>query len=186
MYTRLRHFSADTLAHSYTPIVRLDPFLASIKGRSRAILEGGSHGGRSERTGSLSLSLSLSRRACNPYYEWHPWCRIIQGLSHLLCSIPCQPFLAGARSNNLTRQSRDPPGPKRRQVSFNPFPLSTDQTRPANSSSSQGSLKTPQGPPHTLVSLASFTSLQNFRGSSMGVKTPRASEHKDVVHTISQ
>jgi hypothetical protein len=38
----------DTLAHSYTPIVRLDPLLASIKGRSRAILEGGSRGGRSE------------------------------------------------------------------------------------------------------------------------------------------
>jgi hypothetical protein len=37
-----------------------------------------------------------------------------------------------------------------------------------------------------LVSLASFTSLQNFGGSSMGVKTPRANEHKDVAHTISQ
>jgi hypothetical protein len=50
----------DTLAHSYTPIVRRDPLLASIKGRSRAILEGGSHGGRSERTISLSLFVSLS------------------------------------------------------------------------------------------------------------------------------
>jgi hypothetical protein len=50
----------DTLAHSYTPppIVRLDPLLVSIKGRSRAILEGGSRGGRSERTSSLSLSPS--------------------------------------------------------------------------------------------------------------------------------
>jgi hypothetical protein len=48
----------DTLAHSYTPIVRLDPLLASIKGRTRAILEGGSRGGRSEQTGSLSLSPS--------------------------------------------------------------------------------------------------------------------------------
>jgi hypothetical protein len=55
-----------------------------------------------------------------------------------------------------------------------------------SSSSSQGSLKTPQGSPHSLVSLASFTSLQNFGGSSMGVKTPRANEHKDVAHTISQ
>jgi hypothetical protein len=82
----------DTLAHSYTPIVRLDPLLASIKGRSRTILEGGSRGGRSERTCSLSLFLSLSRCACNPYYERHPWCRIIQGLPHLLCSIPHQPI----------------------------------------------------------------------------------------------
>jgi hypothetical protein len=55
-----------------------------------------------------------------------------------------------------------------------------------SSSSSQGSLKTPQGSPHSLVSLASFTSLQNFGGSSMGVKTPHANEHKDVAHTISE
>ena len=48
----------------------------------------------------------------------------------------------------------------------------------ASSSSSQGSLKTPQGSPHTLASLASFTSLQNFGGSSMGVKTPRTNDHK--------
>jgi hypothetical protein len=62
-----------------------------------------------ERTNRLPLSLSLSRRACNPYYELHPWCRIIQGLPHLLCSIPRQPIWAGARSDNLTRRSRDPP-----------------------------------------------------------------------------
>jgi hypothetical protein len=42
----------------------------------------------------------------------------------------------------------------------------------------QGSLKTPKGPPHSLVSLASFTSLQNFGGSSMGVKTARTNECK--------
>jgi hypothetical protein len=40
---------------------------------------------------------------------------------------------------------------------------------------------------HTLwCLLLAFTSLQNFGGSSMGVKTPRANEHKDVAHTISQ
>jgi hypothetical protein len=50
----------DTLAHGYTPIVRLDPLLASIKGRSRAILEGVRAGGRSGRMGSLSLSLPLT------------------------------------------------------------------------------------------------------------------------------
>jgi hypothetical protein len=40
---------------------------------------------------------------------------------------------------------------------------------------------------HTLrCLLLAFTSLQNFGGSSMGVKTPRTNEHKDVAHTISQ
>jgi hypothetical protein len=70
---------------------------------------------------------------------------------------------------------------------FQTFPsFSTDHQRPESSSSSHGSLKIPQGPPHSLVSLDSFTSLQNFGGSSMGVKTPRANEHKDVAHTIFQ
>jgi hypothetical protein len=49
---------------------------------------------------SPPLSLSLTRRACNPYCERHPWCRIIQGLSHILCSIPRQPIWAGTRSDN--------------------------------------------------------------------------------------
>jgi hypothetical protein len=40
---------------------------------------------------------------------------------------------------------------------------------------------------HTLwCLLLAFTSLQNFGGSSMGVKTPCTNEHKDVAHTISQ
>jgi hypothetical protein len=37
----------DTLAHSYTPIVHLDPLLASIEGRSRAFMQEGSRGGTS-------------------------------------------------------------------------------------------------------------------------------------------
>jgi hypothetical protein len=54
-------------------------------------------------------------------------------LSHLLCSIPRQPIWAGACSN-FTRRSRDPPGPKRRQLArqvgaccmlMNTFPLSS-------------------------------------------------------------
>jgi hypothetical protein len=65
---------------------------------------------RGEGANEQAPSLSLSRRACNPYYERHPWCRIIQGLSRLLCSIPRQPIWAGARSDNLTRRSRDPSG----------------------------------------------------------------------------
>jgi hypothetical protein len=58
----------DTLAHSYTPIVHLDPLLASIKGRSRALMQEGRAGGRAdEQAHSLSLA-----NACNPYYECIP------------------------------------------------------------------------------------------------------------------
>jgi hypothetical protein len=47
----------DTLVHSYTPIVHLDPFLASIKGRSRAFMrEGRAEGRANEQAHSLSLS----------------------------------------------------------------------------------------------------------------------------------
>jgi hypothetical protein len=51
----------DTLAHSYTPIVHLDLLLASIKGRSRALMrEGGRAGGRADKpTHSLSPSRTL-------------------------------------------------------------------------------------------------------------------------------
>jgi hypothetical protein len=39
----------DTLAHIYTPIVHLDPLLASMKGRSRALMrEGRRAGGRAD------------------------------------------------------------------------------------------------------------------------------------------
>jgi hypothetical protein len=58
----------DTLAHSYTPIVHLDPLLASIKGRSRALMwEGRAGGWADEQAHSLSLA-----NACNPYYERIP------------------------------------------------------------------------------------------------------------------
>ena len=58
----------DTLAHSYTPIVHLDPLLASIKGRFRAFMREGHAGGRAdEQAHSLSLA-----SACNPYYERIP------------------------------------------------------------------------------------------------------------------
>jgi hypothetical protein len=51
----------DTLAHSYTPIVHLDLLLASIKGRSRALMrEGGRAGGRADEP-AHSLSLSRER-----------------------------------------------------------------------------------------------------------------------------
>jgi hypothetical protein len=62
------------------------------------------------------LSLSLTRRACNPYYERHPWCRIIQGLFHILCSIRRQPIWAGTHSDNLLVGPGTPPGSKRRHM----------------------------------------------------------------------
>jgi hypothetical protein len=57
-----------TLAHSYTPIVHLDPLLASIKGRSRASMREGRMG---ERADKRAHPLSLAN-ACNPYYERIP------------------------------------------------------------------------------------------------------------------
>jgi hypothetical protein len=58
----------DTLAHSYTPIVHLDPLLASIKGRSMALVREGRAGGRAdEQAHSLSLA-----NACNPYCKRIP------------------------------------------------------------------------------------------------------------------
>ena len=69
----------DTLAHSYTPILHLDPLLASIKGRSRAFLKGVARG--NELTNRLTLS--LSRDACN-LLRAHPWCEIIQAVFPLV------------------------------------------------------------------------------------------------------
>jgi hypothetical protein len=47
----------DTLAHCYTPIVHLDPLLASIKGRARALIQEG---------GRAGLYLSPSRTLVTP------------------------------------------------------------------------------------------------------------------------
>jgi hypothetical protein len=59
---------SGTLAHSYTPIVHLDPLLASIKGRSRASMREGRAG---ERADEQAHSLSLAN-ACNPYCKRIP------------------------------------------------------------------------------------------------------------------
>jgi hypothetical protein len=61
----------DTLAPSYTPIVHLDPLLASIKGRSRAFMrEGRAEGRVNEQAHSLSRA-----NTCNPYYKRTPLVR---------------------------------------------------------------------------------------------------------------
>jgi hypothetical protein len=62
----------DTLAHSYTPIVHLDPLLASIKGRSRALMREG-HAG--ERADEQAHSLSLSRTLVTPTASTSPGAR---------------------------------------------------------------------------------------------------------------
>jgi hypothetical protein len=61
---------SDTLAHSYTPIVHLDPLLASIKGRSRAFMREGRAG---EGADEPAHSLSLSRTLVTPIASTPPW-----------------------------------------------------------------------------------------------------------------
>jgi hypothetical protein len=85
--------------------------------------------GRAKRTGSLSLSRTLVTPTTST-----PLVR--DNTSHVLplCSISRQPIWAGARSDKFTRRSRDPPGPKCRQLArqvgdccvlTNNFPLSS-------------------------------------------------------------
>jgi hypothetical protein len=104
---------SDTLAHSYTPIVHLDPLLASIKGRSRAFMQKGRAG---ERADEQAHSLSLAN-ACNPYCKHtHRGAGQHEPRFPPLCSVSRQPIWAGTRSDKFTRRSRDPPGSKRRQL----------------------------------------------------------------------
>jgi hypothetical protein len=124
----------DTLAHSYTPIVHLDPLLASIKGRSRALMRERVVAREDGLTNRLTLCLSLAS-ACNPYCKRIPLAQ--DNTSHVLpplCSISRQPIWAGTRSDSFTRRSSDPPGSKRRQLArqvgaccvlTNNFPLSS-------------------------------------------------------------
>jgi hypothetical protein len=99
----------DTLAHSYAPRCTsgLSPCLYKRE------VQGHPEGVRAREAADelcVPLSLSRARRACNPYYERHPWCRIIQGLTHILCSIPRQPIWAGTRSDNSLVSPRTPRG----------------------------------------------------------------------------
>jgi hypothetical protein len=102
----------DTLAHSYTPIVHLDPLLASIKGRSRVFMREGRRAG--ERVDERARSLSPPRALVTPTASASPWRRITRAAFSPLCSISRQPIWAGTRSDNFTRRSRDLPGSKRR------------------------------------------------------------------------
>jgi hypothetical protein len=106
---------SGTLAHSYTPIVHLEPLLASIKGRSRASMRGGGGGHAGERADEQAHSLSFAN-ACNPYCKRIPLAqdnmsRVLPLVFHLAPTI-----WDGTHSDNFTRRSRDPPGSKRRQL----------------------------------------------------------------------
>jgi hypothetical protein len=82
-------------------------------------------------------SLSPSQTLVTPTASTSPWRRITRAVVFPpLCSISRQPIWAGARSDNFTRRSRDPPplGSKRRQLArqvgaccvlTNNFPLSS-------------------------------------------------------------
>jgi hypothetical protein len=97
----------DILAHSYTLIVHLDPLLASIKGRFRALgREGRRAGGwADEQAHSLSLA-----NACNPYCKRRPPRRRITraAVSPLVFHLAPTTIWAGTRIDNFTRRSRDP------------------------------------------------------------------------------
>jgi hypothetical protein len=94
----------DTLVHSYTPIVHLDPLLASIKGRSRALMREGCRAGGQADEPARSLSLA---NACNPYCKCIP---LAQDNTSHVSPPPCVPSGLGHAATIFTRRSRDPPG----------------------------------------------------------------------------
>jgi hypothetical protein len=147
-----RHFPAGHVAHSYTPIVQLGHLLMSIKGNvqekegrekkgmGRGRVNARQRDGR-RRAGpdplSLSLSCSLSRPRSLAALVTPTTSTLVQDNTSLippLCFISHQPIWVGTRSDKFTGRSRDPLGPKRRQLArqvgaccvlTNTFPLSS-------------------------------------------------------------
>jgi hypothetical protein len=119
----------DTLAHSYTPIVHLDPLLVSIKGGPGPSCERVTR--ENERTNRLTLSLA---NACNPYYERIPLAqdntsRIFPLVFHLAPT-----HLGWDTQRQFYSSVQGPPGVERRQLArqvgaccvlTNNFPLSS-------------------------------------------------------------
>jgi hypothetical protein len=98
----------DTLAPSYTPIVHLDPLLASIKGRSRAFMREGRAG---ERADEQAHSLSLSWTLVTPTTSTPPWCEITRA-AFLPCVPSCaNPSRLGHAATNLPVGPGTPPPP---------------------------------------------------------------------------
>jgi hypothetical protein len=120
------------LALCYTPIVHLDPLLAPIKGRTRALLQKLAAWGRGRDRRSREAARSLSHvDACNPLLQAHPtWARDKHeghGISTSLSRSGClfSPFalrlapthLGWGTRRHFTRRPRNPPVSKRRHLS---------------------------------------------------------------------
>ena len=103
---------ADTLAHSYTPIVHLDPLLASIKGRSRP-----SCGRVVTREDGLTnrLALSPSRTLVTPTASASPWRRITRATFSPLVFHLAPTYLGWDTQRHFYSSVQGPPGSKRRQ-----------------------------------------------------------------------
>jgi hypothetical protein len=100
----------DTLAHSYAPIIHLDPLLTSIKGRSRALMrEGRRAGGRADEP-AHTLSLSLAN-ACNPYCKRiPPWRRITRAVVLPPCVLSPPTHLGWGTQQQFYSSVQGPPG----------------------------------------------------------------------------
>jgi hypothetical protein len=178
---------SDTLAHSYTSVVHLDPLLASIKGRSRALMREGRAGGRAnEQAHSLSLV-----NACNPYYERIPLAQ--DNTSRVFP--PCVPSRAnpsglGHAATILLIGPGTPPGSKRRQLArqvgaccvlTNNFPLisrwvaSSNLFSPGRCSASGASSSCP-----STAATTWYSSLRSATATMTAVSSPDGGELDDV------
>jgi hypothetical protein len=123
----------DTLAHKLHPHCTPRPSPCIYKKEVQALpVRGSEKGHAGERANEQAHPLSRAN-ACNPYYKHTPLVRDNTSRVSPLCSISRQPIWAGTRSDKFTRRSRDPPGPKHRQLArqvgaccvlTNNFPLS--------------------------------------------------------------
>jgi hypothetical protein len=110
----------DTLAHSYTPHCTSGPSPCIYKREVQGLPAGEVARGRAN-----EQALSLSRDACNPYYE-HPPVR--DNTSRIP---PCVPACANPSGqghptiNSLVGSIESPPGPKRRQKIYSVKELSS-------------------------------------------------------------
>jgi hypothetical protein len=107
----------DTLAHKlHPPHCTPRPSPCIYKREVQALPARGSEKGHAgERANEQAHPLSRAN-ACNPYYEHTPLVRDNMSRVSPLCSFSRQPIWVGTRSDKFTRRSRDPPGPKRRQL----------------------------------------------------------------------
>jgi hypothetical protein len=176
----------DTLAHSYTPILHLDPLLASIKGRSRASMWEGRAG---ERADEQAHTLSLAN-TCNPYYERIPLAqdntsRIFPLVFHLAPT-----HLGWDTQRQFYSSVQGPPGSKRRQLArqvgaccvlTNNFPLSSrwvvssNLFNPGRCSASGASSSCP-----STVATTWYSFPRSAAATTIAVSSPGSGELDDV------